>query len=119
MYEVKVVLSFSGAHSLRHYEGKCEDLHGHNWKIEAHISKEKLDDSGMIIDFKKLKKILNEVLETLDHKHLNDIPYFKKINPTSENIARFIHDKVSEKLKLKGLKITVWETDTSSASYYE
>jgi 6-pyruvoyltetrahydropterin/6-carboxytetrahydropterin synthase len=115
MYEAKVALSFSGAHSLRHYEGKCEELHGHNWKVEVTVTREKLDRLGMVIDFKRLKKKLNSVLDILDHKHLNDLPYFKKVNPTSENIAKFIHDK----LNLKSAKVTVWETDNSTASYYK
>jgi 6-pyruvoyltetrahydropterin/6-carboxytetrahydropterin synthase len=115
MYEVKVISDFSGAHRLRNYKGKCEDLHGHNWKVEVSLGQGSLDETGMVIDFKELKIKLKEVLGLLDHKHLNDLPYFKEINPTSENIAKFIYDK----LGLHSLKITVWETDSSAATYYE
>jgi len=113
MYEARVLSGFSGAHSLRHYKGKCEELHGHNWKVELAVRKGELDNLGMVIDFKDLKENLNGVMSKLDHKHLNVLPYFKDINPTSENIAKFIHDEIG----LKSAKVTVWETDTSSASY--
>jgi len=118
MFEIKVESDFSSAHRLREYKGKCEELHGHNWKVEVFMESEKLDKSGMVTDFKKIKKLLNEVLKKLDHTFLNDIPYFKKVNPTSENIAKYIFDKLQvkdKKLKLK--KVTVWESDTSAASF--
>jgi len=115
MYEIKVISEFSGAHNLRHYKGKCEDLHGHNWKIEVSVAGDKLDEAGMIVDFRELKAKLNKVLEILDHKLLNDLDFFKKINPTSENIAKYIYDK----LDLKPAKVTVWETDASAATYYK
>lgn len=120
MYEVKVTAEFNGAHRLRQYKGKCEELHGHNWKVEVVLEAEALDGKGMIIDFKELKKHLNKVLDGLDHKYLNEVPYFKKANPTSENIARFIYDQLSRKSSSIGrllTKITVWETSTSAASY--
>lgn len=121
MYEVKVISEFSGAHNLRHYKGKCEDLHGHNWKVEVSVAGDKLDEIGMFVDFRQLKEKLNKVLETLDHKLLNDLDFFKKINPTSENIARFIYDKLSPQSTVHSpqLKVTVWETDSSAASYYK
>jgi len=115
MYEAKVTLEFSGAHNLRHYKGKCENLHGHNWKVELAVEAARLDKLGMVTDFKDLKRELKKVLDSLDHKYLNEVPFFKDINPTSENIAKFIHDK----LGLKSAKITVWETPTSAASYYK
>jgi len=115
MYEVKVISEFCGAHNLRHYKGKCEDLHGHNWKVEVSVAGDKLDELGMIVDFRELKVELKKVLEILDHKLLNDLDFFKKINPTSENIAKYIYDK----LGLKPAKITVWETETSAATYYK
>jgi len=121
MYEVKVTSEFNGAHRLRRYKGKCEELHGHNWKVEVVLGAESLDDKGMIIDFKELKKRLEKVLDGLDHKYLNEVPYFKKTNPTSENIAKFIYDRLSRKSSVIGrrlTKITVWETGTSAASYY-
>jgi 6-pyruvoyltetrahydropterin/6-carboxytetrahydropterin synthase len=120
MYRIKVQSRFSSAHNLREYKGKCEELHGHNWHVEAMASSEDLDKAGMVLDFKELKHALNEVLAELDHKYLNEIDYFKEVNPTSENIARYIYDNISRKrpdLKIK--EVTVWETDTSSATYSE
>jgi len=117
MYTIKIEANFSSAHNLIGYKGKCEALHGHNWRVEAVVSEDKLDKIGMVLDFKYLKMKLNKVLEKLDHKHLNNISYFKKINPTSENIAKYIYDRFRS--QVPGLKlITVWESDNSSASYY-
>lgn len=117
MFEIKVTGEFSAAHNLREYRGKCEELHGHNWKIEVVVSGVNLDKAGMIIDFKQIKSRLNKVLDKLDHKYLNRLNYFKRANPTSENIAKYIHDNL--KTKVTGLKlVTVWESDNSSASYY-
>lgn len=120
MYKVKVISDFSAAHMLRDYKGKCENLHGHNWKVEVSVSSKKLDRLGMVIDFKELKRGLNSVLEELDHKNLNDLPYFKKVNPTSENIAKYIYDKMEDHRPLTidhCLKVTVWESDTACATY--
>jgi len=116
MYEIKVIDEFSGAHRLRGYKGKCESVHGHNWRVEACVYAKALDSSGMVMDFKELKKMLGRILVSLDHKDLNKIPYFRKLNPTSENIARFIHSRLSRGVK-KSLKVSVWETSTSSASF--
>lgn len=115
MYKIRVISEFNSAHNLRHYQGKCEQIHGHNWKVEVAVYSSKLDKLGMVMDFKLLKKKLNIILDSLDHKYLNKIAAFKKINPTSENIAHFIY----ERLRIAGAKVTVWETDTSSASFYE
>ncbi len=117
MYEIKVISEFSSAHMLRHYKGKCENVHGHNWKTEVYASSGKLDRAGMVADFKKLKAALNSVLDGLDHKNLNDIPYFKKVNPTSENIAKYIYEKVRSRSRPKISKVTVWESDSACASY--
>jgi 6-pyruvoyltetrahydropterin/6-carboxytetrahydropterin synthase len=118
MFSIKVEDSFSAAHNLRGYKGKCEELHGHNWKVEIVVTDDKLDKLGMVLDFKSLKKKLYAVLEKLDHKYLNNIPYFKKINPTSENIARFIFGSL--KSKISNLKsVTVWESESSSVTYEE
>ncbi|MFA5157202.1 MAG: 6-carboxytetrahydropterin synthase QueD [Candidatus Omnitrophota bacterium] len=126
MYTIKVESDFSSAHNLRGYKGKCEDLHGHNWKVEAALSSAKLDKLGMVADFRFVKDELKAILEKLDHKYLNEIPYFsaaggsasggKKVNPTSENIAKYIYDLL--KRKVSGLKsVTVWESENSSATY--
>jgi 6-pyruvoyltetrahydropterin/6-carboxytetrahydropterin synthase len=118
MYSVKVEGNFSSAHNLRGYKGKCEALHGHNWKIEVAAAKSHPDKSGMVLDFKSLKDKLEEVLEKLDHKYLNNIAYFKKVNPTSENIARYIYDKLKPGVPLIK-SVTVWESQNSSATYAE
>lgn len=117
MYSVKVKGNFSSAHNLRGYKGKCEQLHGHNWEVEVVVSRRELDKIGMIMDFKLLKNKLNILLEELDHKYLNDIGYFKKVNPTSENIAKYIFENL--KLRVSDIKlVTVWECPNSSATYY-
>ena len=128
MYSLRVEGSFSSAHNLRGYKGKCEDLHGHNWRVEICIKSRELDKIGMVQDFKYLKSKLNAVLEKMDHKYLNNIPYFsaagrsasgeKRINPTSENIAKYIYNQL--KNGIPALKsITVWENSTSCATYEE
>lgn len=121
MFEVSVVLEFSAAHNLRGYHGKCEALHGHNWKIEAVLNSEKLNGAGMCEDFHVIKKKLTEVLVLFDHKYLNSLSYFKKINPTSENIAKLIYQKMSEKMRRHGgiavSCVKVWETPSSCAVY--
>lgn len=118
MYSLRVEGSFSSAHNLRGYKGKCEDLHGHNWRVELCVKSPDLDNIGMVLDFKFLKKKLNVVLEKMDHKYLNKLIYFKKINPTSENIAKYIYNQL--KNGIPALKsITVWENSTSCATYEE
>ncbi len=119
-FEIAVRSEFSSAHRLVGYKGKCEELHGHNWKTEAIFLRKDLDKKGMVLDFKVAKKRLNRVLKKLDHKCLNDLDFFKKNNPTSENICYFIYSNLKSKDKnLKLLKVTVWETDRCSASYSE
>lgn len=119
MYRVRVIDSFSSAHNLRNYEGNCERLHGHNWKVEVYLQSEELDDVGMLVDFKILKKELKILLDSLDHIYLNEHPYFKEINPTSENMAKFIYDQLKEKFGKMVNKILVWESDNSVAEYFE
>jgi len=119
MYEIKVIGEFCGAHNLRNYKGECEALHGHNWKVEVIVQSKNLDKRGMIMDFKELKAKLKAILSLLDHKHLNNIAYFKKKNPTSENIARFIHQNISKKKKKKKIRVSVWETPNSCAVFFE
>lgn len=120
MFEISVLSDFSSAHNLRGYRGKCEELHGHNWQIEISLGCRKLDKIGMVEDFKVVKEKLKKVLSALDHKYLNDLPYFKKHNPTSENIAKYIFDKMEMSLYGSGKKmifVKVWETANSSATY--
>lgn len=116
MYSVKVGVSFSAAHNLRNYKGKCEELHGHNWKVEIVAASAKLDKTGILLDFGYLKEELNAVIEKLDHKYLNNLAYFKKVNPTSENIAKYIYDNIKRRIKILK-QATVWENDKSRATY--
>lgn len=122
MFEVSIIDNFSAAHKLRGYRGRCEDLHGHNWKIIVTVTAQKLDNIGLAVDFRLLKRKLNKVLEGLDHKYLNDLAYFKKFNPSSENIAEYLYGKLAaainnRRLKLKEVK--VWESDNSAAAFYK
>ena len=120
MYEIVVFSHFSGAHRLRYLHGQCEKLHGHNWKIEAHVTSRHLGKDGIALDFGLLKEKLGAILNDLDHTYLNDLSYFKSHEPSSENIARYVFDRLRAMLKghpatLK--KVTAWESDTASASY--
>lgn len=122
MYELMVETDFSAAHQLRGYKGKCEALHGHNWRVQIIVSSDKLNDIGIVIDFHELKAITGNVISQLDHTFLNDVFPFTEINPSSENIAKWIYDSVNKKMKQKNCtvsSVTVWENDTSSATYYE
>jgi 6-pyruvoyltetrahydropterin/6-carboxytetrahydropterin synthase len=121
MYELTVVSTFSSAHNLRGYEGACENLHGHNWKVESVISAPGLDSLGMVMDFKKLKESVNKILDSLDHRYLNEVPPFDRENATAENIARFIYKGLSGALGagVSVSRVRVWESETSAAAYYE
>lgn len=120
MFEIKIIDEFSSAHRLRGYKGKCENLHGHNWKVEVVIEGENLDETGLLIDFGILRKKLKEVLNKIDHKNLNSIPFFRKNNPTSENIAVYIYKNLIKILKNEELRIkeiVVWENEKQSATF--
>ena len=118
MFEVKVETHFSSAHHLLNYKGKCENMHGHNWKVEVTACGNKLDESNILIDFKVLKKAVNEIMDYLDHKDLNELEEFKNESPSSEFIAKFIYKKIKERINQVS-RVDVWETPTSRASYYE
>ena len=122
MYRLKIITSFAAAHCLIHYQGDCENLHGHNWKVEVTVTAKELDKAGLGIDFKILKKETNLLLQTLDHKYLNELAPFLDISPSSENLARYIFGELSSKLNNENIRVetvTVWESDFASASYYE
>ena len=141
MYELTIISDFAAAHNLRQYEGECENLHGHNWKVEVTVASKRLNKIGLAVDFKVLKRALEGILEKLDHKYLNDIPPFNKENPSSENIARYIYQEFEKALSippnpplpkggrgdlkkgskggLKVAKVKVWESDNAAATYYE
>jgi len=121
MYRITVLSHFSGAHRLRHLHGKCEELHGHNWKIEISVVSNRLNKEGVVIDFNILKQKMEKVLKTLDHTFLNNLPYFSGREPSSENIAKYIFDRL--KAELKGYhavlkEVTAWESETSCATYF-
>ncbi len=122
MYTIKVQSDFSAAHNLRGYRGKCEKLHGHNWKVEVEINSCQLNKLSMVCDFKEVKKKLKKVLTGLDHSYLNELAYFVKNNPTSEKLAEFIYCELKKSFKGKSpslKKVSVWETRTSHASFSE
>jgi len=121
MFEITVHSYFSGAHRLRYLHGKCEELHGHNWKVEASVVSNRLGKEGIVLDFGILKQRLEKVLKPLDHTFLNDLPFFSGIEPSSENIAKYIFDRLKNELKghpgvLK--KVSAWESETSRATYF-
>ena len=120
MYELKIISQFAAAHQLREYEGGCEKLHGHNWKVEVYVVGEKLGEDGLLMDFRIIKRATEKTLEQLDHRFLNELTAFKAVNPSSENIARFIFSSLTKQLKhdrARVSKVTAWESDTACASY--
>ena len=120
MYEVTIKKTFSAAHILKEIGGRCEELHGHNFLVEVSVSAPELNKEGLLIDFRVLKKWTHDILETLDHKYLNEVDYFKDINPSSEQVARLIYDRIAEKAIPEGYtvsRVTVWESDNARVSY--
>jgi 6-pyruvoyltetrahydropterin/6-carboxytetrahydropterin synthase len=122
MFEVSVDETFAAAHNLRNYHGKCEDLHGHNYKVRVVLAGRELDETGLLYDFVHLKRVIQEVIGSLDHKYLNEMAPFDTLNPSAENIARYIFDSSAKKLppsaNAAGIaSVTVWETETSAATY--
>ena len=111
---------FAAAHQLKEYEGKCEGLHGHNWRVQLLVKTDHLNHIGLGIDFKILKRILNEILSRLDHAFLNDIEPFQTQNPSSENLACYIYGEFLKKLQVKSVQldwVRVWESTTAYAQY--
>ncbi len=129
MYELTVISGFAAAHNLRGYEGACERLHGHNWKVEVVVAARTLDDTGLVVDFKILKRGLKEILAGLDHRLINEVEPFGTVNPSSENLARFIYMELTGFLRGMGdnvlkqgvqvRRVTVWESENAGASYYK
>jgi|UniRef100_A0A7C5ELR1 6-pyruvoyltetrahydropterin/6-carboxytetrahydropterin synthase len=122
MYELKIITQFSAAHRLENFYGKCEALHGHNWKVEVHLLGDRLDEAGLVRDFGVVKAKTREVLKELDHRYLNELPAFQGRNPSSENLARYLFERLGPVLNEEGLRVSrvsVWESDTSCASYFE
>jgi 6-pyruvoyltetrahydropterin/6-carboxytetrahydropterin synthase len=125
MYEVTVERGFSSGHYLRNYKGKCENPHGHNYKVRITLRGEKLDHAGLLLDFKDLKQVMRPVIDRIDHQMLNEIEPFTEINPSAENLARFFYDETNKQLsEMTGGRVsvkdcTIYETDTTTATYYE
>lgn len=119
MYRVRIIQSFASAHNLREYDGECENLHGHNWRVEAYLASETLDRLGMVEDFKLFKRSLKAILGELDHTYINDLEYFKTVNPTSENMSKYIYDRLKETYGSMVERVVVWESDNAAAEYYE
>lgn len=122
MFELMIETTFAAAHQLRGYRGKCENFHGHNWKVQVHVAAERLNDIDIGMDFHELKRLTQEVTGSLDHTFLNEIFPFTEKNPSSENIAKWIYDTLKKKVNGEYIHlnaVTVWESDTASATYYE
>lgn len=122
MYEVTIIKSFSAAHMLTAIGGKCEELHGHNFKVEVTVAAQDLNSSGILVDFRDVKKWLQEILDNLDHKHLNEFPSFAGKNPSSENIAKYIYQKMKLKawqVEIKVARVKVWESENAAVTYIE
>jgi len=120
MYRLMIKTSFAAAHNLINYQGDCENLHGHNWRVEVVVAAKELDKAGLGIDFKILKKQTNSLLDELDHKYLNDLTPFINDSPSSENISRYLFERLSETLNNENItveKINVWESENACASY--
>ena len=123
MYLVTVEATFSSGHYLRNYHGKCENPHGHNYKVRVTLAGEELDDTGLLVDFKLLKELLRPVVGYLDHQMINDLEPFTTLNPSAENLAHYFFDRTNRALcELAGTRVrvsecTVFETDTSVATY--
>ncbi|RJP24486.1 MAG: 6-carboxytetrahydropterin synthase QueD [Candidatus Abyssobacteria bacterium SURF_5] len=121
MYELTIKTTFSAAHSLRDYEGPCSKVHGHNWVVEVIVSGENLQPNGILIDFGEVKEAASEVLARLDHANLNEVPPFDRLNPSSENLARWIFEEVGKRVNSKELRVSrvnIREAETSCASYF-
>jgi 6-pyruvoyltetrahydropterin/6-carboxytetrahydropterin synthase len=122
MYELTVEVGFSAAHQLRGYKGNCENMHGHNWRVQINITAERLNEIDIAMDFREIKQIAREVISPLDHAFLNEVFPFTEKNPSSENISKWIYDSLKKRVNNDGIRVagvTVWESDSASASYYE
>jgi 6-pyruvoyltetrahydropterin/6-carboxytetrahydropterin synthase len=122
MFEVAVEQVFASAHALRNYKGRCENIHGHNWKVRVTIEGERLDDAGLLVDFIDVKNLMGEIIDRIDHQFLNEIPPFDVVNPSAENIAEYFWQKMSDGLvntpvPVKVTEVKIWETDIQSATY--
>ncbi len=125
MFEITVEESFAAGHYLRDYKGKCENPHGHNYKVRVTLAGSELDKAGLLVDFKDLKELMKPVIERLDHQMMNDLKPFATVNPSAENLAKHFYEETAAKLKsvtngrVRVKEVTVWETDSTTATYSE
>jgi 6-pyruvoyltetrahydropterin/6-carboxytetrahydropterin synthase len=122
MFQVTVDETFSSGHALRGYKGKCENVHGHNYKVRVTLEGPQLDSVGLLYDFTHLKRVIRDIVGGVDHKFLNDMAPFDVINPSAENIAKYFYDETTRQMNAipegaRVTSITIWETDTTSATY--
>jgi len=121
VFEVSAQQTFAAGHALRNYHGKCENVHGHNYRVQVTVEGESLDETGLLVDFVELKRLMSQVIERLDHRFINDISPFDVLNPSAENLAKYFWDEISRDLKgdvpVRVSEVRVWETDTSIAVY--
>ncbi len=125
MFEVTVEDSFAAGHYLRNYKGKCEKPHGHNYKVRVTLCGRELDKAGLLLDFKDLKDVMRHVIDRLDHQMINDLAPFTEVNPSAENLAKYFYEESNGRLakltdsRVRVKDVTVWETDTTTATYFE
>ncbi|HEX8983849.1 MAG TPA: 6-carboxytetrahydropterin synthase QueD [Bryobacteraceae bacterium] len=124
MFEVSVEETFAAGHALRNYHGKCENVHGHNYRVRIVIEGAELDKAGLLVDFVELKRVLRAIIEKLDHQFLNDVAPFDRLNPSAENMARYFYEEIAAHLgngarenAARVAKVKIWETDTATATY--
>ena len=123
MFEVSVEETFSAGHALRGYRGKCENVHGHNYKLRVTLEGPQLDSIGLLYDFTHLKRVIREIVGGVDHKFLNDLAPFDVLNPSAENLAKYFYDETARQMNAmpegaRVTSVTIWETDTTSATYW-
>jgi len=125
MFQVTVEDTFAAGHYLRNYRGKCENPHGHNYKVRVTLCGDELDRAGLLLDFKDLKDVMRDTVDRLDHQMINDLEPFTVLNPSAENLAKYFYDETQAKLhattngRVRVKDVTVWETDTTTATYFE
>jgi 6-pyruvoyltetrahydropterin/6-carboxytetrahydropterin synthase len=124
MFEVSVEQTFAAGHALRGYKGKCENVHGHNYRVRVTVAGEQLNSIGLLVDFVEIKRLMRQTIEYLDHRFINDLPPFDALNPTAENMARYFYEELDKALTTAAAEVparvtevTIWETDTSLATY--
>jgi len=123
MYEITVEDTFAAGHYLRNYKGKCENPHGHNYKVRITLAGQKLDQAGLLVDFKDLREVMKRTIDRLDHKMINEVEPFTELNPSAENLAKYFYDETTQKLdratagRVHVKNVTIFETETTTATY--